>query len=299
MVQKHSNDLSWDGLQAILLVARHGTVRAAAAELNVAHTTLAHRIKVAERAMGVSAFVKSVRGYTLTDEGARIVEHAERMATQSDALARFLDDARGEAVGPVTVSMNASLLSHVAADAVAHLRADHPGISLTFELGDGFADLDRRGADIVLRLQNAPLPTLFGRRLCKARSTVYAARRSVAALRAMDGPLPVVGWAGPAAVKPVYASLGFEDVQIVATVTDIQAQHALAMAAPVATELPCYVGDAQEDLVRLAPDRLRDLNELWILTHESLRASPRIKAAFDALAKAALDRKLLIEGAQI
>ena len=296
MVQKHSNELSWDGLQAILLVARHGTVRAAAAEINVAHTTLAHRIKVAERAMGVSAFVKSVRGYSLTDEGARIVAHAERMASESEALENFLDDARQEAVGPVTVSMNASLLSHVAADAIDILRAKHPEITLNLRLGDDFADLDRRESDIVLRLQNAPQPTLFGRRLCQARSTVYASRNAAADLNAMDGPIPVVGWAKAAAVRPVYASLGLENVQIVCTVADIQAQRAIASAAPVAVELPCYVGDAQPDLVRLVPDRLRDLNALWILTHDSLRRSPRIVAAFEALTEAALKRRTLIEG---
>ncbi|MEM6891158.1 MAG: LysR family transcriptional regulator [Pseudomonadota bacterium] len=119
-------------MQAILLVARHGAVRAAAAKIGVAHTTLAHRIKVAERAMGVSAFVKSVRGYTLTDEGARIVQHAERTANEADALAEFLGDAGQEAVGPLTISMNASLLSYVATDAVALLRKNHPRIILNF-----------------------------------------------------------------------------------------------------------------------------------------------------------------------
>ncbi len=299
MVQKHSKELSWDGLQAILLVARHGTVRAASAEIGVAHTTLAHRITVAERVMGVSAFVKSVRGYTLTEEGEQIVAHAERMATESETLAHFLNDARQQAVGPVTVSMNASLLSHVAAEAVDLLRTNHPSIVLNFRLGDDFADLDRRESDIVLRLQNTPQPTLFGRRLCQVRSTVYASRETAAEIAASAGPIPVIGWAKASVVTPVYASLGFDNVQIVCTVSDIQAQRALALAAPIAVELPCYVGDSEPELVRLAPQRLRNLNALWILTHDSLRKSPRIVAAFEALTKAALARRTLIEGSSV
>lgn len=296
MVQKHSKDLSWDGLQAILLVARHGTVRAAAAEIGVAHTTLAHRIAVAERAMAVSAFVKSVRGYKLTDEGARIVSHAERMADEYDALGQFLDDASHDTSGPVAVSMNASLLTHVAADAVRILLARHPRITLNFTLSDGFSDLDRRESDIVLRLQNAPLPSLFGRKLCQVRSTVFASRRTAEELKASDGPTPVVGWADIDAVAPVFASMGFDNVRMVASTADIQSQLALALTATVAVDLPCYVGDAHPDLVRLAPDRLRDLNALWVLTHESLRKSPRIRAAFEALTAATLARKNLIEG---
>ena len=64
MVQKHSKRLSWDGMQAILLVARHGTVRAAASEIGVAHTTLAHRISVAEQTMGVSDSFWTMRAMT-------------------------------------------------------------------------------------------------------------------------------------------------------------------------------------------------------------------------------------------
>jgi len=296
MVQKHSNQLSWDGLQAILLVARHGTVRAAASELGVAHTTLAHRISVAEQAMGVSAFVKSVRGYKLTDEGARIVAHAERMAKEYDDLRQFLDDAGHDTTGPVAVSMNASLLTHVAADAVGILMARHPGITMNFGVGDSFSDLDEREADIVLRLQNAPLPSLYGRKLCQARSTVYASQRTAEGLQTNDAPTPVVGWAEAEVVVPVFASLGFENVRLTAITADIQSQLSMALTAPVAVELPCYVGDAHFDLVRLVPTRLRDLNALWILTHESIRKSSRIRAAFEALTAATLARKNLIEG---
>lgn len=296
MVQKHSKGLSWDGVQAILLVARHGTVRAAATEIGVAHTTLAHRVNVAEQAMGVSAFVKSVRGYKLTDEGARIVAHAERMAEEYDSLGHFLDDVAHDTSGPVAVSMNASLLTHVAVDAVRILLSKHPSITLNFNVSDSFSDLDQRESDIVLRLQNAPLPTLFGRRLCQARSTVYASHQTADALKTLAEPMPVVGWADASVVEPVFAALGFENVRLVATSADIQSQLAMALTAPVAAELPCYVGDAQPGLVRLAPGRLRDLNALWILTHDSLRKSPRIRAAFDALTSAAMSHKGLIEG---
>ncbi len=296
MVQKHSKELSWDGVQAILLVARHGTVRAAASVIGVAHTTLAHRISVAEQAMGVSAFVKSVRGYKLTDEGARIVAHAERMAEEYDTLGQFLDDTGHDTSGPVAISMNASLLTHVAADAVRILMARHPGITLNFGVGDSFSDLDQRESDIVLRLQNAPLPSLFGRKLCQVRSTVYASQRTAEELKANHAPTPVVAWAEAEVVTPVFAALGFDNVRVAAITADIQSQLAVALTAPVALELPCYVGDAHPDLIRLMPNRLRDLNALWILTHDSLRKSPRIRAAFEALTAATLARKALIEG---
>ena len=61
-MRDRSTAAGWDGLRAILLVGRHGTVRAAADAAGVAHTTLARRVAAAERQLGIVAFVRSVKG---------------------------------------------------------------------------------------------------------------------------------------------------------------------------------------------------------------------------------------------
>lgn len=66
----------------------------------------------------------------------------------------------------------------------------------------------------------------------------------------MKGPIPVVGLAEAPVMAQVYTSFGFKNVQAVANVADIQAQRAIAIAAPVAVELLCYVGDTQPKLTR-------------------------------------------------
>jgi DNA-binding transcriptional LysR family regulator len=59
--------------------------------------------------------------------------------------------------------------------------------------------------------------------------------------------------------------------------------------------LPCYLGDAEPDLVRL--QSLASLGqEMWILTHADLKRTPRIRALMDHLSKELTVRRDLIEG---
>ncbi len=296
MVQKRSKRLSWSGIEAILLVARHGTVRAAASSLGVAHTTLAHRISVAEAAMGVPAFIKGTTGYRLTDEGKAIVERAEFMASEAEELERYLDGAGGALVGDVRVSLNSSLLKHIVAPAVRILTDRHPGIRMHFDTGDALTNLDKRESDVVLRMQREPQPSLFGRKLCSVFSAAYIANGAFDPDINGSTPIPVIGWSQPDAVQDVFAKLGLPNVQVIANTTDIDAQAAIAKTTAAVVELPCYVGDSDPNLRRLPGTSTHLLNDLWLLTHDSIRKSPRIRAVFEALSAAVLQKRALLEG---
>ena len=295
MVQKRTRRLSWSGIEAILLVARCGTVRSAAATLGVAHSTLANRISVAERAMGMPAFVKSSTGYTLTEEGKAVVKHAELMANEAKEVERFLDGADKQLRGDVRVSLNCSLLSHIAAPAVKILRKQHPGVRMIFQTGDSVLDLDKNEADIALRLQRSPQASLHGRKLCPVSSAVYSPRET-SLLNPSSETITVVGWAKPDAVEAAFFDAGLGSISIVASVADIDAQVAIAKSASAIVEIPCYIGDKDAELKRVPNTPIKHLSDLWLVTHESMRKSPRIRAVFEALSAAVLKQRSLIEG---
>ncbi len=246
--------------------------------------------------MGVPAFVKTPKGYRPTEDGKRIIAHAERMANESDTLARYLDGTEAGISDPVKISLNSSFLNYVVAHSVKVLMESHPDIALSFMTDDRLADLGKREADIVLRMQQEPQPSLFGRRLCEARSAIYAQKELASDLRLLRKPLPVVGWAGEDRVQTVFEELGFPDIRVVARASDITAQVAIARIAGVAVELPCYVGDQEPDFVRLSPRSSRLINDVWILTHESLKHSKKIRAAIEAISTVVLANRNLIEG---
>src|SRR4051794_19001864 len=78
--------IDWDDVRYFLAVARHGSVRAAADNLEVNHTTVLRRIAQLEARLGTQMFEKLPAGYRLTDAGEQVQEFAEQMESSSHQL---------------------------------------------------------------------------------------------------------------------------------------------------------------------------------------------------------------------
>ena len=63
-----------------------------------------------------------------------------------------------------------------------------------------------------------------------------------------------------------------------------------------ATVLPCYLGDAAPELVRVGAPIAELASELWLLTHPDLRKVGRIRALLDFTAKAMAPLRARFEG---
>jgi DNA-binding transcriptional LysR family regulator len=75
-------------------------------------------------------------------------------------------------------------------------------------------------------------------------------------------------------------------------VTQLQAARAgLGLAV-----LPCYLADPEDDLERLFPPLEHLARELWIVTHDDLRGTARVRAFLTVAGDAIADRRALIEG---
>ncbi|WDE11952.1 LysR family transcriptional regulator [Thalassomonas haliotis] len=83
--------MNWDDLKYFLAVCRMGSIRAAAAELNVNHATVSRRINNFEASLGQRLFERSAKGYIRTkiaDEIYRESSHLEeRLSTVSRQVA--------------------------------------------------------------------------------------------------------------------------------------------------------------------------------------------------------------------
>jgi DNA-binding transcriptional LysR family regulator len=61
--------------------------------------------------------------------------------------------------------------------------------------------------------------------------------------------------------------------------------------------LPCYLGDVETRLRRAAPAVLAEARSaLWLLTHDDLKRTARIRAVMDSLATALGSERALLEG---
>lgn len=68
----------WTEMHKALMVARHGTISAAAAALGVHRATVNRHIEALESVLAAPLFLRHARGYTLTDAGREMPEVASR-----------------------------------------------------------------------------------------------------------------------------------------------------------------------------------------------------------------------------
>ena len=60
--------------------------------------------------------------------------------------------------------------------------------------------------------------------------------------------------------------------------------------------LSCLVGDAYPDLVRVAPQKLASLSDIWLLAHPDLVDLPAVRAVIGFVTACARDDRVRLRG---
>ena len=174
---------------------------------------------------------------------------------------------------------------------LASFRARHPGIVVELAVGNQVANLTRRDADAAVRPMATPPESLVRRRVCGIAFAVYAAPGAEA------GPwlVPDETLAGSAAGR--WARANVPTAEVAARADSLLVLRDLAAAGLGRTVLPCYLGDAERaGLVRMGGALPDAASELWLLTHEDLRRTARVRAFLEHLAEALVGVRDQFEG---
>lgn len=284
-----SMDIAWDDQRIFLAVLEEGSLSGAARRLGLSHPTVRARIGALERALGAALFTRSPKGLTPTGTAEALGPAARRMAAAA-ALFRREAAAAGEAAGAVRISVSEFMGVELIPPMLARLRAAHPAIRVELALSNAPADLLAQEVDIAVRAVAPTQAALVARKVAALPLGLYAAPAYLAARGAPAslGELAAHDLIGPdrSAADLAIAERIAPDLPPArfALRTDSHpAQIAAARAGLGLVVIQRAVGDADPAL-RAIPLAL-DLAPLgvWIVTHENLARTPRVRAVFDAL----------------
>lgn len=277
--------MDWDDLRIFLAIARDGTLGAAARRVGQTQPTMGRRLRALEEAVGQALFQRTSEGFVLTDEGALMLAHAERMEEEALALERRLSGAGGGLAGELRLSSPDWHGLHLLVPLIADFRAVHPGVTVELLTDARLYSLARREADLIFRIVRFDEPEILQRRLTRIDYALYGARgaaRPVAgeganvALVTMDlafGGLPDVAW--------LKRLLPNARVAFRSNSRDIQA--AMCARGVGLAVLPRPVGDALPDLEPIDLGEAPPGRDLWIGYHRDLRRLPRLRAFLDVV----------------
>jgi DNA-binding transcriptional LysR family regulator len=276
--------LSVADLPLILALARERTLAGAAEKLAVDLSTVFRRLNALESRLQVRLFDRSTRGYQLTAAGERAAGAAERVETELLALERDISGRDQQLSGVLRVTASETLSYAVLPALLAQFHAMHPLIRIVLTIDNRVMDLARREADVALRVRRPADPDLFGRRLTGIAWAFYGPRELSVMLRKDGGTFNfsrhrVIGWDEPArmvAAEWLAANVSAERIGLRAN-SLVHQLRAAAAGLGIAL-LPCYLGDGDADVRRISAV-LPDLeSELWIVTHQDLKNTARIRA---------------------
>jgi DNA-binding transcriptional LysR family regulator len=173
----NARSIEWSDLEIFLAAARLGTLAAAAVTLRVDASTVHRRLGKLEAAMRAALFVRSPRGFALTEAGQDLYAHALAMEEQATAALRKVGARDEQAVGTVRVSTVESLATTVLPPIFATFRDKHPRVILHVDVTQGIVDLAKREADVAIRFGVSPAEgDVVVRRVVVAEVGLFATR---------------------------------------------------------------------------------------------------------------------------
>jgi len=282
--------LDWNDLKYFLGVAEQGSTLAAARALRVSQTTVARRIAALEAAVGLPLFDKRQAGYALTPAGEELVGRARQVGIAAAAFAEAAEAEKRATSGTVRITTQEIFVT-LLAPMLRELHERHPEILIELDDAQHFRDLGEGEADIALRSAYGDLgPGVVGRRLGDDDWTLYCSRDYAAAhgvptTRAALKQHAFIGGGGPKLWRAYSAwlhDLGLDDRVIMHHASAMGMLSAIRSGLGIAV-LPSIVADAEADLIQCVPPKAGHGRSMWLVTHERVRQSPRVRAAIDFL----------------
>ncbi len=296
-------NLNWDDLRLLLLVARTRSLSAAAVQLGVSPSTVGRRIALLERALGVTLFVRHASGYKLTEDGDGLLQDARRVEDAVVQLQGRAADAGATPRGHVRLATNEALANLLILPRWAQVAPQYPGLVLELVTGAAIQDLYQRDADLALRLVRPEAGGLTVRKLGVQAYAVYGSKSLLAQAGGKPGKarlatLPWVGWDASIQhlVQARWQREQFPEARIVLTANSLFTQlHAAEQGLGLAV-LPCYIADAHPALQRCLPPAQCVAQDIWLVIQQGLAHAPRVRVVADMVAAAVSDKQNALAG---
>ncbi|MGU3536973.1 LysR substrate-binding domain-containing protein [Methylobacterium sp. A54F] len=285
----------WDDYRLVKAIADAGGLTRAAARLGINHSTAFRRLAAAEAALEARLFERLRSGYVPTAAGAAMVAAATRMEEETAGFARAVAGRAVLPAGELRVTAPATLFAETLMPILARFRARYPAIVLDLVLSEEALNLSRRDADVAIRASDAPPPTLVGRRLATVPWAIYGRADQA------HGPLEACAWVTPGESVGGARFLRFVEARTTPERIVVRLNTVLGLREAIEAglgigPLPCMSADRRPALVRLGEPEPELQSSLWLLTHQDLRHSARVRVFMDFVGEALAPMRAALEG---
>jgi DNA-binding transcriptional LysR family regulator len=157
----------WSLVRSFLAVLEHGSLLAAARQLQTSQPTVGRHVAQLEAQLGVVLFDRTGRGLIPTQSALRLAEAARAMQSGAEQLARSAMGADRATAGTVRITASQPVSCYVLPPLLAQMRLSLPEVQVELVASNAVSNLLRREADIAVRMVPPEQATLIARRVGK------------------------------------------------------------------------------------------------------------------------------------
>jgi DNA-binding transcriptional LysR family regulator len=289
-----SGKWDWDNVRFFLATCREGSLSGAARVLGVDHVTVARRIVLLEERLGAKLLSRTPEGFSLTAAGQSILRQCETMESAAVNLEKLVAGHDTRIAGSVRLTSTDALAYAIIVPCIVALHETHPELQIDLLPGVRALDIARREIDLAVRLSltRPSGASLICRKLGVVGFALYASPHYLAARGAprQGGGLcghDIITYAGwPRGMGPRFTGESLEGARTTVRSNDRFVQVKATAVGLGISELACFVGDERSELVRVWPDQVPTLRSVWLVMHEDLRRTARVRVVAAAVAAA-------------
>ena len=281
------DNTSWDSIRVLLAVDEEGSLRQAARRVGLSQPTLSRRLRELETQLGHALMIRHARGVSFTTEGLAVLEMARGVQDRMNELQRGLDGRRQEIAGRVRISCTEAVAMEVLPPTLDRLREEHPGLYVDLVADSQASDLDRREADLAIRMFQPTRPSLVARKVGEAYTAFYASQSYI---DRHGRPTTFDDLQNHAVIGPdrspvfveVVRQMGFDPETLAYRTDNLATMHAWVRAGLALGGLLSTVANPDPSLVQVLPPINR--YPVWLVSHPDLFGSAAVRAVWEKFA---------------
>ena len=295
----------WNQVRAFLATAEEGSFSQAARVLGLTQPTLGRQVAALEEDLGVMLFQRIGRSLELTPSGLELLDHVRVMG---DAAHRVSLAASGQSQtieGVVRVTATNMYAVYFLPPVIERLHELAPKLEIDSVASNELRDLRRREADIAIRHVRPQEPDLVGRLVAESDGSLYASRRYLSRYGRPNSPADLEGhyfigsnnqqemvsYLSRLGITPARENFRFgTDCALVMWEMARQGFGMCLMASAIADRTP----GMEPVFPELAPMKF----PTWLVAHQELYTSRRIRLVYDTLAEFLSNRSLRNDAAR-
>jgi DNA-binding transcriptional LysR family regulator len=279
----------WDLFQSLHAVLEAGSLSAAARFRGLTQPTLGRHIETLEQRLGSPLFLRSPRGLQPTDLALELKPHLHDMSAAASAAVRDASSLADSLGGCIRVTTSEIVGVEVLPPMLTSFRESHPDVIVELMLSNVVDDLSRREADIAVRMAPPTQSALVAKKVGEVDLGFYATPDYIArhgaptSLEDLENH-PTIGFDSPARSIRELPGINMpieRDMFAFRADSDLAQLAALTAGFGVGVSQPPIA--QRRGLVRVMPNLTITSLGIWIVMHENLRGSRRMRAMFDHL----------------